>query len=103
MNVCMWSGSSFEQPYASYHLIEGMLNALLDAGHSVWLVQMQRSTGAMPASLIGRQNLHVVHIPWEDAEKTAFAKRFLRSIQYYKRCEREIRKLQELNVVLGVS
>lgn len=99
MNVCMWSGSSFEQPYASYHLIEGMLNALLDTGHSVWLVQMQRSTGAMPASLIGRQNLHVIHIPWEDAEKTAFAKRFLRSIQYYKRCEREIRKLQELNVV----
>lgn len=99
MKVCVWSGSSFEQPYASYHLMEGILNALLNAGHEVWLVQMKRSTGAMPASLTGRQNLHVVSIPWADAEKTAFAKRYLRSILYYKRCEREISKIRNLDAV----
>ena len=99
MKVCVWSGSSFEQPYASYHLMEGILNALLNAGHEVWLVQMKRSTGAMPASLTGRQNLHVVTIPRADAEKTAFAKRYLRSILYYKRCEREISKIRNLDAV----
>lgn len=99
MKVCVWSGSSFEQPYASYHLMEGILNALLNAGHEVWLVQMKRSTGAMPASLTGRQNLHVVSIPWADAEKTAFAKRYLRSISYYKTCEKEISKIRDLDAV----
>lgn len=99
MNVCVWSGSSFEQPYASYHLMEGLLNALLDAGHTVWLVQMRRSTGAMPASLMGKNGLHIIDIPWKDPEKTAFAKRYLRSIEYYKTCEKEIRKIPELDVV----
>lgn len=93
MNVCVWSGSSFEKPYASYHLMEGLLNALLDAGHRVWLVQMRRSTGAMPASLTGREGLNLVEIPWSDPEKTAFAKRYIRSIAYYRACEKEIRKL----------
>lgn len=99
MNVCVWSGSSFEQPYASYHLMEGLLDALLDAGHCVWLVQMRRSTGAMPASLAGRKNLHVVSITWKEPKKTAFTKRYLRSIRYYKTCEKEIKKIPELDVV----
>lgn len=79
--------------------MEGLLNALLDAGHHVWLVQMRRSTGAMPASLAERKNLRVIDIPWKDPEKTAFAKRYLRSIQYYITCEKEIKKLPELDVV----
>lgn len=99
MNVCVWSGSSFERPYASYHLMEGILNALLDGNHQVWLVQMRRSTGAMPASLMGKENLHVIDIPWSEPEKTAFAKRYIRSIQYYRACEREIRKIPNLDVV----
>lgn len=99
MNVCVWTGSSFERPYASYHLMEGLLNALLDAGHKVWLVQMRRSTGAMPDSLMGREGLHVIDIPWSEPEKTAFAKRYVRSIGYYRACEKEIRKIQGLDVV----
>ena len=99
MNVCVWTGSSFERPYASYHLMEGLLNALLDAGHQVWLVQMRRSTGAMPASLTGKNGLHVVDIPWSEPEKTAFAKRYIRSIEYYRACEKEIRKIPGLDVV----
>lgn len=99
MNVCVWTGSSFEKPYASYHLMEGLLNALLDAGHQVWLVQMRRSTGAMPASLSGRDGLHVIDIPWNEPEKTAFAKRYIRSIGYYRACEKEIRKIPGLDVV----
>ena len=99
MNVCVWSGSSFEQPYASYHLMEGLVNALLDAGHQVWLVQMRRSTGAMPDSLMGKSGLHIIDIPWQDPEKTAFARRYLRSIEYYKTCEKEIRKIPGLDVV----
>lgn len=99
MNVCVWTGSSFERPYASYHLMEGLLNALLDAGHQVRLVQMRRSTGAMPDSLMGREGLHVIDIPWSEPEKTAFAKRYVRSIGYYRACEKEIRKIQGLDVV----
>lgn len=99
MNVCVWSGSSFERPYASYHLMEGLLNALLSAGHQVWLVQMRRSTGAMPASLMGREGLQVVEIPWSEPKKTAFAQRYIRSIGYYKACIKEIRRIPRLDVV----
>lgn len=99
MKICMWTGSSFEQPYASYHLMEGVLNALLDAGHQVWLVQMRRADGRLPDSVKGKAGLHVVEIPWSEPEKTAFAKRYLRSIAYYKACEKEIKKLPDLDAV----
>lgn len=99
MNICVWSGSSFEQSYASYHLMEGLINAILDSGHKVWLVQMKRSTGEMPASLEDRKSLHVVNIPWKDPEKTNFVKRYLSSIKYYKVCEKEINKIKNLDAI----
>lgn len=99
MNICVWSGSSFEKSYASYHLMEGIINAILDKGHQVYLVQMKRSTGAMPASLQNRENLKVVDIPWVDPEKTNFVKRYLNSIKYYKVCEKEIKKIGKIDAV----
>lgn len=99
MNICVWSGSSFEQSYASYHLMEGLINAVLDSGHNVWLVQMKRSTGAMPASLKNRKNLHVVNIPWIDPEKTNFVKRYLNSIRYYRVCEKKISRIKSLDAI----
>lgn len=99
MNICMWTGSSFERSYASYHLMEGILNALLDRGHQVWLVQMRRSDGRLPDSVKGKAGLHVVEIPWQEPEKTAFAKRYLRTMGYYRACEKEIRKLSDLDAV----
>ena len=99
MNVCMWTGSSFEQPYASYHLMEGVLKALLNAGHQVWLVQMRRLTGEMPASLTGKEGLHVIEIPWSEPKKAAFAKRYLKAIAYYKACEKQIREIPGLDAV----
>ena len=99
MKICMWTGSSFERSYASYHLMEGILNALLDRGHQVWLVQMRRSDGRLPDSVKGKAGLHVVEIPWQEPEKTAFAKRYLRTMGYYRACEKEIRKLSDLDAV----
>lgn len=84
MKVCVWSGASFEHTYASYHLIEGILNALLDAGHEVYLLQKKLNTGAMPESLENRDHLHIINIPWKDPEKTSFVKRYLDSFKYYR-------------------
>lgn len=99
MNICVWSGSSFEQSYASYHLMEGLLNAILDCGHHVWLVQKKRSSGELPKTLQCRENLQVVSIPWQEPEKSAFVKRYLSTIKYYKKCEKKIRKIKNLDVV----
>lgn len=90
MKVCVWSGTSFEQTYASYHLIEGILNALLDAGHEVYLLQKKMNTGAMPESLKGREHLHVINIPWKDPEKTSFVKRYLNSFKYYRESGKQL-------------
>lgn len=99
MNICVWSGSSFEKSYASYHLMEGIVNAILNKGHRVYLVQMKRFTGAMPPSLQNRGNLKVVDIPWVDPEKTNFVKRYLNSIKYYRVCEKEITKIEKIDAV----
>lgn len=96
MKVCVWSGASFEQTYASYHLIEGILNALLDAGHEVYLLQKKLSTGAMPESLKNRDHLHIINIQWQDPEKTNFAKRYLDSFKYYRESRK---KLPDVDVV----
>lgn len=84
MKLLVWSDTSFEQTYASYHLIEGILNALLDAGHEVYLLQKKLNTGEMPESLHGRDHLHIINIPWQDPEKTSFVKRYLDSFKYYR-------------------
>ena len=99
MNICVWSGSSFEKSYASYHLMEGLINALLQSKHNVWLVQMKQSTGILPKSFEGKINLHVVNIPWAEPRKTSFVKRYLNSIKYYKACEKEIDKIKSLDAI----
>lgn len=99
MNICVWSGTSFEDSYASYHLMEGIINAMLDAKHEVWLVQMKKKDGAMPESLKEREKLHIVNIPWVEPEKTNFVKRYLMSIKYYLQSRKEIAKLKNINAI----
>ncbi len=99
MNVCVWSGSSFEKEYASYHLMETIICRILDSGHSVSLVQKRISTGDMPSSLKSRQNLKIINIPWNEPDKGSFIKRYISSFKYYKVCEKRIKKLNDVDVI----
>ena len=70
MNICLWSGASFEEWYSSYHLMLKLIREMLAAGHEVWLLQIQKADGRMPEELKDEPRLHVVNIPQNPAEKS---------------------------------
>ena len=92
MRFCVWSGSSFEQWYSSYHLMQQLLLAMIDKGHEVWLVQAQRVDGRMPEDLQNRDRLHVVNIPQPAVEKSDFIQRYIKGFQYYLLSGKMVRK-----------
>lgn len=103
MNICLWSGSSFESSYASYHLMEEIILAMLDSGHTVYLIQMKRSDGALPDRLKMNEHLHVINIPWINLEKTNFIKRYIRQIEYYRESAKKLKEIPNLKAVFVQS
>lgn len=99
MNVCIWSGTSFEKSYASYHLMEYIIKAILDAGHNVYLIQKKNEDGEMPASLCNKKNLHVLNVPWLEPKKGNFIKRYLDAIKYYLVSAKKIKRLSNIDVI----
>ena len=99
MKFCVWSGSSFEKWYSSYHLMLKILQEMLAAGHEVWLLQVQRDTGAMPPELQNADNLHVVNIMQAEPDKGSFAKRYLMQMRYYIRSGKAMKKLPKMDAI----
>lgn len=99
MNICLWSGSSFEEWYSSYHLMLKLIQEMIRAGHEVWLVQVQKSDGKMPDELRNEPKLHVINIPQKQAEKSNFALRYIKGFQYYMQSGKRIRGLSHVDVI----
>lgn len=99
MNICLWSGSSFEEWYSSYHLMLKLIQEMIAAGHEVWLLQVQKKDGKMPAELENEQNLHVINVQQEQAEKSNFALRYLKGFQYYKKSGRKLKEIPRIDVI----
>ena len=99
MNVCLWSGSSFEDWYSSYHLMLKLIQEIIAAGHEVWLLQVQRSNGKIPDELKDESRLHVINVPQEAAEKGNFALRYLKGFQYYRQSGKKLKDLSDIDVI----
>lgn len=99
MNVCLWSGSSFEEWYSSYHLMLKLIQEIIAAGHDVWLVQVKRADGKLPEELKEEAKLHVINIPQDAVEKGNFALRYLKGFQYYRKSGKEVAKLPHIDVI----
>lgn len=99
MKICVWSSSSFESWYSSYHLMERIIKEILEAGHEVWLIQLMRSDGKMPDNLKNEPNLHIINIPQQAAEKGNFALRYIKGFQYYRQSGKEVAKLPNIDVI----
>lgn len=100
MKFCIWSGSSFEKWYSSYHLMLAILNDMLNKGHEVWLLQVQRADGVMPPELDNIPNLHVINVKQNDAEKGKFTKRYVNQIRYYLQSGKELKALPKMDAIL---
>ena len=99
MNICLWSSCSFETPYASYHLMHSIINAMLRSHHNVWLIQMQYKNGEIPEDFINRKNLHIINIPMKSECKSRFIKRYMREILYYFKTLRLIKRIPNLDAI----
>lgn len=99
MNICLWSGSSFEEWYSSYHLMLKLIQEMIAAGHEVWLLQLQKKDGKMPDELRNEPNLHVINVPQEQAEKSNFALRYLKGFQYYKQSGKKLQEIPHIDVI----
>lgn len=99
MNICLWSGSSFEEWYSSSHLMLKLIQEMIVAGHEVWLLQVQKQDGRMPDELKNEPKLHVINVPQEQAEKSNFALRYLKGFQYYKQSGIRLKEIPHIDVI----
>ena len=99
MNICLWSGSSFEEWYSSYHLMLKLIQEMISAGHEVWLLQVQKKDGRLPDELKDQPKLHVINVPQEQAEKSNFALRYLKGFQYYKQSGKKLKGIPHIDVI----
>lgn len=99
MNICLWSGASFEEWYSSYHLILKLIQEMLAAGHEVWLVQKQTLDGRMPEELKNEPKLHVINVLQKKVKKSNFLIRYINGYLYYIQSKRIIAKISKIDVI----
>ena len=99
MNILLWSDGSFEKWYSSYHLILRLIQEIIAAGHDLYLLQAQFSTGEIPKDIEGNPKLHVINVPQAEAAKGNFAMRYLRGFQFFFKSSKQIKKLPYIDVI----
>ncbi len=99
MNICLWSGASFEEWYSSYHLMHRLIKEMINAGHNVTLVQMQKNDGKLPDDLRNEPSLKVYNIIQKPASKSNFVLRYIKGYQYYSKSGKVIKSLSDIDVI----
>ena len=99
MNICLWSGASFEEWYSSYHLMHRLIREMINAGHNVSLVQVQRSDGRLPDDLKDEPRLKVYNVIQKPAAKSNFVFRYIKGFQYYSESGKVVKSLSDIDVI----
>ena len=99
MKILVWSDSSFEEWYSSYHLMLKLIQEMLAACHEVWLLQVQKKDGKMPDELKDELRLHVINVPQKQVEKSNFALRYLKGFQYYRQSGKKLKEIPHIDVI----
>lgn len=99
MNICLWSGASFEEWYSSYHLMHSLIREMLNAGHNVSLVQVQKSDGRLPDDLKDEPRLKVYNVIQKPAAKSNFVFRYIKGFQYYSESGKVVKSLSDIDVI----
>ncbi len=99
MNICLWSGASFEEWYSSYHLMHRLIREMINAGHNVSLVQVQKSDGRLPDDLKDEPLLKVYNVIQKPAAKSNFVFRYIKGFQYYSESGKVVKSLSDIDVI----
>ena len=99
MNICLWSGASFEEWYSSYHLMHRLIREMINAGHNVSLVQVQKSDGRLPDDLKDESRLKVYNVIQKPAAKSNFVFRYIKGFQYFSESGKIVKSLSDIDVI----
>ena len=99
MNICLWSGASFEEWYSSYHLMHRLIREMINAGHNVSLVQVQKSDGRLPDDLKDEPRLKVYNVIQKPAAKSNFVFRYIKGFQYFSESGKIVKSLSDIDVI----
>ena len=99
MNICLWSQSSFDEWFTSYHLLHRLIKEMISAGHNVTLVQVQKNDGKLPDDLRDEPHLKVCNVVQKPAAKSNFIVRYIKNIQYYSKSSKAIKSLSDIDVI----
>ncbi len=99
MNICLWSGASFEEWYSSYHLMHRLIREMINAGHNVSLVQVQKNDGRLPDDLKDEPRLKVYNVIQKPAAKSNFVFRYIKGYQYYSESGKKVKSLSDIDVI----
>jgi len=99
MNICLWSGASFEEWYSSYHLMHRLIREMINAGHNVSLVQVQKSDGRLPDDIKDEPRLKVYNVIQKPAAKSNFVFRYIKGFQYYSESGKVVKSLSDIDVI----
>ena len=99
MNICLWSGASFEEWYSSYHLMHRLIREMINAGHNVSLVQVQKGDGRLPVDLRDEPHLKVYNVIQKPASKSNFVFRYIKGFQYYLESGKVVKSLSDIDVI----
>ena len=98
MRVCLWSSNSFENQYASYHIMYDIVQKLQN-DHTVFVVQKKYDSGFIPDELKDKNTLFC-NVSVKRREKNKLIFRYIDDIVYYCKSFRLIKKMSDIDVVL---
>ena len=93
MKVLFWMGGYFDRHTTSEHLLSAVIEKLCQAGHTVHILQ-KKTGGSLPPipERLAGYAVTSTEIPFQIADKTNFAARYLSELRYIRSCEKYISK-----------
>ena len=101
MKILYITYEGFDTPNSANQMAETMINAFLDQGHIVHLIQSHRKgiNPDIPKSLQTRENFFCDTVKRKVVDKTKFIKRYLNEFKYAFQAKRKWKKVQDVDLV----
>lgn len=101
MKILYITYEGFDTPNAANQMAETMINAFLEQGHTVYLIQSHRKgvNSDIPKSLEGKENFFCETIKRKVVDKTRFVKRYLNEFKYAFQAKKKWKKIKDADLI----
>lgn len=101
MKILYITYEGFDTPNAANQMAETMINAFLEQGHTVYLIQSHRKgvNSDIPKSLEGKGNFFCETINRKVVDKTRFVKRYFNEFKYAFQAKKKWKKIKDADLI----